>query len=89
MRDIIFRVSLADCFLVMDCLLTTDYPHHHRMSQTRFLSDRRPHHLIIAFPHLTISVFALSDVFLTRYRLDLPSVIRPFLDERSSLMRRF
>jgi hypothetical protein len=89
MRDIIFRVSFADCILVTDCRLDTVLSHAHLLSETYFLSDRRPHQLIINFPHCTLSILFLSDVFLTRRTLRLPSTIKPFLDQRSSLMRHF
>jgi hypothetical protein len=66
--DIVRRATLADCFLVMDCLYDTDLPTSYQLSVTRYLPARRPHHLMIALASCTIRVFHFSEVFLSRSR---------------------
>jgi hypothetical protein len=82
--DILFCVSLAHCLLVPDFPLGTDVPYAYRLSETCFLSDRRPHHLIIIFPSCTLRVHLLPDVFLSRTSLRLPLSLKPSFDARST-----
>jgi hypothetical protein len=77
------------CRLVVICTLDTDCPSSYQLSRFRFVSDRRPHYLIITFPSCTLRVCVFSDVFLTRFTLRVPSTIQPPPDARPSLMRRF
>ena len=73
--DILWKVSLAQCVLVqsdapcspyylMDCL---PVPNVYRLHTTLFVSDRRPHHLILVFPSVTIRAGYFSSIWLTRY----------------------
>src|ERR1700677_4938894 len=48
--NILFRVSLAMCRLVSICTSDTDCPSSYQLSHFRFISDRRPHYLIITLP---------------------------------------
>src|SRR6202789_4134246 len=87
--DILSRASLAMCHLVSICTSDTDCPSSYQLSHSRFISDRRPHYLIITFPSCTLRVCSFSDVFLTRFTLRVPPTIQPPPDARPSLMRRF
>jgi hypothetical protein len=98
--DIVWTVSLAHCLLVSepvsDCLtdvhrLTdTDcpLPTHYWLHMHTFISDRRPHHLMIVFPSCTLRIGLLPDVFRTRYALRVPPWLRLPAD-RHHLVRRF
>src|ERR1700679_2737194 len=87
--NILFRVSLAMCRLISICTSDTDCPSSYQLSHFRFVSDRRPHYLIITFPSCTLCVCSFSDVFLTRFTLHVPPAIQPPPDARPSLMRHF
>src|SRR6202789_4093253 len=87
--NILFRVSLAMCRLVLICTSDTDCPSSYQRSRFRFISDRRPHYLIITLPSCTLRVCSFSDVLLTRFTLHVPPTIQPPPDARPSLMRRF
>jgi len=97
--DILFQVSLADCFIVSDSFYDTDCPRAHRLSETLSFLDRRPYSLIMAdrryyslvivFPSSTLRVFQFSDLFLTRFRFRVPLTIKPLIDARSCFMTSF
>src|SRR6266849_1094831 len=46
--DVLYQVSLADCFIVSDSFYDTDCPRVHRLSETLLFLDRRPYSLIMA-----------------------------------------
>src|SRR6202789_2412384 len=87
--DILSRASLAMCRLVSICTSDTDCPSSYQLSHFHFVSDRRPHYLIVTLPSCTLRVCSFSDVFLTRFMLRVPPAIQPPPDARPSLMRRF
>jgi hypothetical protein len=87
--NILFRVLLAMCPLVSICTSDTDCPSSYQLSRFRFVSDRRPHYLIITLPSCTLRVCSFSDVFLTRFTLRVPPTIQPPPDACPSLMRCF
>ena len=57
--DLIFRASLADCWLVLDC--NTGYPTMYNLSTTQFLADAHPHcyapGLILCATRLSVLIF--------------------------------
>src|SRR6202789_1536022 len=61
---ILFRVSLAMCRLVSICTSDTDCPSSYQLSHFRFISDRRPHYLIITFPSCTLPLQATQILYL-------------------------
>jgi len=73
--ELVYCVSLADCLLIPDCPYSrmSDYamdsPVPLRLHQTRFLSVRHPHLLIIALPFTTIHIATLPCVLLSRFCL--------------------
>src|ERR1700677_2842368 len=87
--DILSRASLAMCRLVSICTSDTDCPSSYQLSHFRFISDQRPHYLIITLPSCTLCVCSFSDVFLTRFTLRVPPMIQPPPDACPSLMRCF
>src|SRR5713101_3014343 len=97
--DVLFQVSLADCFIVSDYFYDTDCPRAHRLSETLSFLDRRPYSLIMAdrryyslvivFPSSTLHVFQFSDLFLTRFKFRVPLTIKPLIDARSCFMTSF
>src|SRR6266849_9982719 len=97
--DILFQLSLADCFIDSDSFYDTDCPRVHRLSETLSFLDRHPYSLIMAdqryyslvivFPSSTLHVFQFSDLFLTRFRFHVPLTIKPLIDARSCFMMSF
>jgi hypothetical protein len=93
---VLFRVSLADCFIIPDSPYDLDCPPSYRLSETLSLLDRRPYSLIIAdrryyslvivFPTSTLRVYRFSDLFLTCFRFSVPLTIKPLIDARSFYM---
>jgi hypothetical protein len=90
--DIVICASLVDCLLLpvdtyshisdynMDC------PRTYWLHQTQFLSVRRLHHLIIVLSSCTLHVTSISNLLLSRFRLQpMPLTLQPL----TSLRRRF
>ena len=89
--DIIWCVSLAHCILVPIYPVETDCPSTplaYWIHMSPFISQRRPHHLIIVFPSCTLRVCSISEVFLTRFTFRTPPMIRPPTD-RHHLIRQY
>jgi len=80
MPQIVFFVSLADCYFVSE--YDTDYPRSYNLATTLFLMDRRPHHLIVRFRSCTLRVCAFPTVLLGRRSLQnprtCPSPVNPY-----------
>ena len=71
---VITCASLVDSWLVSD---SSDYPTYYNLAFTLFTSDICPHYLVVLLPSITIRVCLLSDVFLSRHVLAVPSTMKP------------
>ena len=84
--DIVFSASLIQCLLIptqfSDCL-----PPMTPIASALFVSDPRPHNLIIVFPTCTLRVCLLPDLFLVRFTIRVPSELKPPPDLRRILPR--
>jgi hypothetical protein len=96
MKDLIFHVSLARCRLVLclpfeydDLGSSFDDPVSCPLSEAYYIYDPRPHYLIAVFPHCVVGIGFLPNLLLTRRTFRVPPTMRSFVDQRSSMMRRF
>jgi hypothetical protein len=83
--DVFLRASLAQTLFVSDCTPNRDYPLSCFLSETYFIVEDAPHHLIITLPSCTLCVFPLSCIFLSRFTMITPPMIKPQIDSLSCL----
>ena len=59
------------------------------LSETLFIVEDRPHHLIISLPSVTLRVCPLSRIFLFRFNTITPPTIQPQIDAWHQLTRQY
>ena len=67
LRDLIFHVFPAICFLLSIPMCPAVSPYVYQLLTTLFLYDKTPHKLIIALPHLTINMLVLPSISVGYY----------------------
>ena len=87
--DVILRASLAQTLFVSDCTPDRDYPLSCYLSETLFIVEDAPHHLIISLPSATLRVCPLSRIFLFHFNTITPPTIQPQIDAWHQLTRQF
>src|SRR6267154_2482715 len=75
--DVFARASFAETLLVSDCTPSRDYPLYCFVSDTLFITEDAPHHLIISLHSCTLRVCPMSSILLTRFTLHVPLTIQP------------
>src|SRR5882757_3563285 len=75
--NVFARASFAQTLLVSDCTPSRDYPLYCFVSDTLFITEDAPHHLIISLRSCTLRVFPISSILLTRFTLRVPHTIQP------------
>src|SRR6267154_3989009 len=75
--DVFARASFAQTLLVSDCTPSRDYPLYCFISDTLFITEDAPHHLIISLQSCTLSVCPMSSILLTHFTLRIPHMIQP------------
>src|ERR1700674_5485546 len=89
--DVFLRASLAQTLFVSDCTPDRDYPLSCFLSETYFIVEDAPHHLIITLPSCTLRVFPLSRIFISRFTMITPPTIKSQIDtfRRLTFFRRY
>ena len=82
LRDLIFHVSPAICFLLSIPACPALPFHVYPLATTLDLYDKTPHKLIITLPHLTINMLVLPSVSIGRYFIRVPSALLAFIGQR-------
>jgi hypothetical protein len=85
--DVLLCTSLAQCLLVSDCMIERDYPLYCYVSDTLFLYENTPHHLIILLSSCILHVFPMTNVFLTCFIFCIPLMIKHHFNTHRSLIR--
>ena len=75
--DVFARAFFAQTLLVSDCTPSRDYPLYCFVSDTLFITEDAPHHLIISLQSCTLRVCPMSSILLTRFTLRIPHTIQP------------
>ena len=75
--DALARASLAQTLLVSDCTAYRDYPLHCFLSDTLFLYEDTPHHLIILLPSCILRVCPMTSFLLTHFTFRISHTIQP------------
>src|SRR6267154_1204891 len=75
--DVFARASFAQTLLVSDCTPFRDYPLYCFVSDTLFITEDAPHHLIISLQSCILRVCPMSSILLTRFTLCVPHTIQP------------
>ena len=86
--DVLIRASCAQTLLVSDCTSDRDYPLSCFVSETLYLYEDAPHHLIILLSSCTLRVLPLIDCFVSCFTFRVPPTIKPPSDIRRSSIRR-
>jgi len=87
--DVFLRASLAQTLFVSDCTAARDYPLSCYLSETLFIVENAPHHLIIILPSCTLRVSPLTSIFLSRFTMDTPPTIKSQIDDLTTSFRRY
>jgi hypothetical protein len=87
LKDLIFHVSPAMCFLLSIPACPALPFHVYPLVTTLNLYDETPHKLIVALPHLTINMLVLPSVSVGCYFIQVPPALLAFIRQR--LRRRF
>jgi len=85
--NVLLHTSLTQCLLVLDCMIERDYPLYCYISETLFLYEDAPHHLIIFLSSCTLCVFPMTDVFILHFTFHIPFTIKHHFDMHRSLIR--
>ena len=85
--NVLLHASLAQCLLILDCTIERDYPLYCYLSETLFLYEDAPHHLIILLSSCTLRVFPMTDVFVSRFTFRVPLTIKHHFDMHRSSIR--
>src|SRR5882757_1443967 len=75
--DVFARASFAQTLLVLDCTPSRDYPLFCFVSDTLFITEDAPHHLIISLQSCILRVCPMSSILLTCFTLHVPHTIQP------------
>ena len=75
--DMLVRASYAQSLLVSDCTPDRDYPLHCFISDTLFIAEDAPHHLIISLRSCTLRVCPMSSILLTCFTFRVPLMVQP------------
>src|SRR6267154_1946027 len=75
--DVFTCASFTQTLLVSDCTPSRDYPLYCFVSDTLFITEDAPHHLIISLHSCTLRVCPMSSILLTRFTLHVPHTIQP------------
>jgi hypothetical protein len=75
--NVLVHISFAQTLLVLDCTIWRDYPLHCFLSDTLFLTENAPYHLIISLPSCILCILPISFVLLTRFMFCVPHMIQP------------
>ena len=75
--DVLTRASLAQTLLVSDCTVFRDYPLSCFISDTLYLAEDAPHHLIITLRLCTLRVCPMPSILASCFTLRVPHTIQP------------
>src|SRR6267154_2152511 len=75
--DVFARASFTQTLLVSDCTPSRDYPLYCFVSDTLFITEDAPHHLIISLQSCILRICPMSSILLTRFTLRVPHTIQP------------
>src|SRR6267154_1547902 len=75
--DVFTCASFTQTLLVSDCTPSRDYPLYCFVSDTLFITEDAPHHLIISLQSCTLRVCPMSSILLTCFTLRVPHTIQP------------
>ena len=87
--DVFLCASLAQTLYVSDWIMDRDYLLSCYLSETFFIVEDTPHHLIISLPSATLHVCPLSRIFLSHFTMIMPPAIQPQIDAWHHLTCRF
>ena len=87
--DVFLRTSLAQSLYVSDCTTDRDYPLSCYLSETLFIVENAPHHLIIILPSCTLCVSPMTSIYLTQFIMNMPPTTKSQIDDLTTSFRRY